>query len=1016
MGSLSNLSHFENNSFKLSSIIQEITKKSIPFADLFEDEKFEVLEYIKSNNLDIKIFYRKGFDFFKQKFFAIEYFLDNQNIATSKVRFDDFCNFYEYVKHEIYGKDSCFYGYDFTTNEISKYKIKREEINYSGFISYKISDNEIANAFTNKLKTIKSKSIENKALKERLDATLKKPTETAFFSIFSDFKSLNYPIEVCLSMISRSKNKKSKDSFFILPKILPYNYLKYFTYIWFHYGDNDAIRYINELENMGINQIYLSSSKKELKHLFKNFNDAKNNCKFLFTYDDSLALYVLKISFYYFNILIETIDEYFFSADEMLNFYNVVLPKCNISKAPKKLMEIPLYLPINVVLPTTSIKRKEIKKYYRDNLFRVDITLYDSHDGEAFKSTFDFDYFFDFIYFLNNDLSNCDLSNCYGSEKLTKIPQLNLENALLFDKMSNSSSLIHNLSNTSNNPNYVQLIEPNEIETSNDTKNFLLAEPNLDFIIAYITDIHLSHRLSYENINSYEDTIKCVAKVSKSLKEDYVETIKDSKLDNVDKFLFIGGDITDKPHLYNAFIEQLGNDFGNNYRGTRSINIFITLGNHELWAFSGQSFESITDLYKNYLDSYNIYLVQNNLFYLNSDGIHEINSEDLINISDEDLIGQTRTAYLIVFGGIGFAGNNSTYNADLGLYKGTINREQEIEETNKFYSLYLKVKRCLRGQNVVVFTHMPIEDWANSNEDLAGFIYINGHTHKNFFDNDKKICSNSQIGYKNKKISLKYINLPKTYSWFRNYNDGISEISRLDYMLFYEGLNISIELNYDFDKLYMVKRNNFYIFFLENKNKLYILKGGAKIKIEIQDLNYYYEHMLDYGNTISNFMRNFNNLLTLVSNEVKKIGGNGTIHGSIVDIDYYNHIYINPIDKKFTFYFATDIINKYVYKNYVSLLKYKLPELYDNYIKLISQNSSDKALILYNSLEISCKRIYVPETDMYKISKFIKNQQYFTNYNVIRGWDDSIFKKSQKNKEKLVLQNVSDNLITLKDS
>ena len=371
---------------------------------------------------------------------------------------------------------------------------------------------------------------------------------------------------------------------------------------------------------------------------------------------------------------------------------------------------------------------------------------------------------------------------------------------------------------------------------------------------------------------------------------------------------------------------------------------------------------------------------------------------------------------MIIFGGIGFAGNNSTYNANLGLYRNTINREQEIEETNKFYSLYQKVKRCLTGQNVVVLTHMPIEDWAQPNENLADFIYINGHTHKNTFDNDKKIYSNNQIGYKNKKISLKYVSFPKTYSWFHNYNDGIFEINRLDYILFNQGLNINIEFNYDFDKLYMIKRNNYYIFFLEKNNKLNVLEGGKKIKIKEQNLNYYYERIFEYGNIINSSLREFNALLKLISNEVKKIGGYGTIHGTIVNIDFYNHIYINPKDMTFTFYYATDTINKYVYSNYISLLKNKAPELYNNYLKLIGQKSCDTSLILYNSLELSNKRVYVPETDMYTYSRYIKNLQYLTSCNVIRVWNDTILMKSQKNKEKIISQNISDNLITLKDS
>lgn len=1011
----SKIFHLDSNSFKLSNIIRKVTYKQVSFSELNDNEKSKVLQYIQNYNLDIKVFDKRGFDVLEQKFFVIEFILENENLTANKILFNNFYEFYEYVRHDIYKNNCCFYGYSFTTNEISKYKIKKEKLNRSSFIDFKINDYEIDNEILSKIKTVNDKTLKNMHLKEVLEITLNKPTKAKFNSIYKEFESVPYPIDVCLSMITRYNNVKSKDTFIDLTKLYYRHYYEYFNYIRFHYGDNDAIKYIEELEYPNVPQKSLAKYKKLLRNSLKNFNETKNNCKFIFTYDEALALYVLKIYFYYFDSVIETINEYFFSVDEMLDFYNTILPKCNIGKIPEKITKVPLKIKKNAILPTTHIERKEIKKYSKNNLFYVDLLLYDFQNREIFKKTFNFDYIFDFIYFLNNDLSNSDLSNCYGSQNLTKIPNLNLTNALLSDKNNSEISTIISLRKDSTEPNYVELIKENEINTLNNTSTSLFVEPCIDLVIAYISDIHLSHRLSYENIKN-NNIFHSISKISKTLKEDYIKTSRESNMLCIDKFLFISGDITDNFSLYSTFVEQLNNDFTDDFTGNHSANIFVTLGNHELWSFAGQPLDAITNFYKKYLGSYNMYLVQNNLFYLNSKGIHEINSKDLINISDEDLINRTRSAHLIIFGGIGFAGNNLTYNATLGLYRDTINREQEIEETNKFYSLYQKVKRCLRGQNVVVLTHMPIEDWAKPNEDLANFTYINGHTHKNSIDINKKIYSDNQIGYKNKKISLKYINFPKSYSWFRNYNDGIFEISRLDYILFNRGLNIYIDFNHDFDKLYMIKRNNFYIFFLEINNKLYVLKGGTKNKIIEQDLKYYYEHMLEYGNTVNNFMRNFNDFLALISNEVKKIGGDGTIHGSIVDIDYYSHIFINPNDKKLTFYCATDIIKKYVYKNYISLLKYEAPNLYNNYIKLINQKSCDTSLILYNSLELSSKRVYVPETYIYKISKFIKNQQYFTSYNVIRGWDDSILKKSEEDREKLVLQNVSDNLITLKDS
>ena len=47
-----------------------------------------------------------------------------------------------------------------------------------------------------------------------------------------------------------------------------------------------------------------------------------------------------------------------------------------------------------------------------------------------------------------------------------------------------------------------------------------------------------------------------------------------------------------------------------------------------------------------------------------------------------------------------------------------------------------------------------------------------------------------------------------------------------------------------------------------------------------------------------------------IAEKIKKIGGSGNIHGCIIDIDFFNHVYINPNDMKITGYRASDMVNK----------------------------------------------------------------------------------------------------------
>lgn len=78
-------------------------------------------------------------------------------------------------------------------------------------------------------------------------------------------------------------------------------------------------------------------------------------------------------------------------------------------------------------------------------------------------------------------------------------------------------------------------------------------------------------------------------------------------------------------------------------------------------------------------------------------------------------------------------------------------------------------------------------------------------------------------------------------------------------------------------------------------------------------------------------MSSYTDALLEVSKVIKAIGGVGTIHGCIVNIDYYNHIYINPIDRKLTPYFAYDMEQKHVYKDLYTLLEDKKPILLSGY-------------------------------------------------------------------------------------
>ena len=176
------------------------------------------------------------------------------------------------------------------------------------------------------------------------------------------------------------------------------------------------------------------------------------------------------------------------------------------------------------------------------------------------------------------------------------------------------------------------------------------------------------------------------------------------------------------------------------------------------------------------------------------------------------------------------------------------------------------------------------------------------------------------------------------YDYFCNYEDGIYEITSQEYQDFSRGKNISMTFNRQVNILYMLKKNGYYCFIHKTKTgSLSMLNGGALKKLNTKDVNYYYDNMDSMIAFIETPLKKYTAYQESIADEIRKIGGSGWIHGCIIDIDYYNHVYVNPVDMTVRSYWASDIVNKLVYPTVPALLKNECPELYANYLKLIER-------------------------------------------------------------------------------
>ncbi len=552
--------------------------------------------------------------------------------------------------------------------------------------------------------------------------------------------------------------------------------------------------------------------------------------------------------------------------------------------------------------------------------------------------------------------------------------------------------------------------------------------------VHYISDLHLMHRIQNAGCRSKEDIIYVIQRI--------VNTIANE----AGSLLLIDGDVASDIGIFQLFVEMLSKTL------RRNTQVVFTIGNHELWSFPGFQIEQIVSKYRTILEKHGMYLLHNDLLYkedcsLLADpktGIHLIKYHDLCKMNELQIADRLRSARYVILGGLGFSGYNTEFNADNGIYRMTVDRTTEIKESKIFEDLYNRLCPILSNKNTIILTHTPKKDWCRETrmtvdrtteikeskifEDLynrlcpilsnkntiilthtpkkdwcretkpdKNYVYVSGHTHRNFFhdDGEYRVYSDNQVGYHIENPHLKTFLIDNDYDCFSDYEDGIFEITSEQYNDFYRGKNIPMTFQREVNVLYMLKKNGYYCFVHKSRSgSLTILNGGAMKKLEIQDVQYYYDNMDTMISTIKTPLDKFTSFQKRIADMVKQIGGIGTIHGSIVDIDFYNHIYVNPFDLSITGYWASDIINKIVYPSIPALLEKNCPVMFGEYVKLLKGNS-ENPLALKQQTNITVLPQTYLDTDIYKASREIKKMQKLSS-NILTSWyEDTLHKRTK---------------------
>ncbi len=526
----------------------------------------------------------------------------------------------------------------------------------------------------------------------------------------------------------------------------------------------------------------------------------------------------------------------------------------------------------------------------------------------------------------------------------------------------------------------------------------------------YVSDIHLCHRVLH----------KFKQRATKEETRSYVKFLARKMLESVgtvpyDSYLLIAGDTSSEFEIAKTFFEEL-------VLFWKPKKIVVILGNHELWD-PWDEMENNIQVYRDYFKGLGITFLQNDFLLVKNRQQHFIISEDkILELSVNQIRELAEECSIAVLGGIGFSGLNDKYNAVNMRYGKSFEEaetaeaafQRDISEARRFDDIYRKLLMALPHSRIIVLTHMQKWDW-NTDSHNPNWIYINGHTHQNYFDisNKKAVYADNQIGYNTETIGLKYFYIDNEYDIFAYLEDGIHEITKSQYSDFNKGKLVKMSFGRDDGRIYMIKKNGKYIFFLyclyskQSKNKyLYFLNGGRPGKLlrnNLEDLKYYYATLDNYTENVHQLLDRYTGGQKEISQFVKNLGGSGKIHGCIVDVEKpgnfesfsYCHLFVNPTDGKVTPYFAYDTTSRIVYKDFKALLESQksCKLLYSNYTRREKELCLNMPSLQYSSqLEEwgDESSMYDEGSYLYKISRIIKSLQYVAEKSIVRIWNEEL--------------------------
>ena len=419
---------------------KKLQKKEIKSYSEIPEEYHNEHEIISiTRKLGLRRTTKCGYDIITKLFFAEEIIVVSnyaQELSEKKIvnTFIDFQAYFEFLQGGIY-ENSCYYQYTFTTDIINQFQLDIDRLNMHSDLSSTVDE------------LLPDASADEK--EEFYEIESQMPLRKKWIRKYNACTTYKELISV------NRKHEGSKDStdeeFYI------WNYINHHGEKSFNVimpfvctGQYPAYRFEKALCFLfgaeRVLQAYdytggvASTNKKhnaQFKRAVQEIANAEVRSETVKYFDKYTHYYCIKTSIYtdadYSNLPVAELYRYFETFAEFTEFLENDLSDCDLSKAATLRVDFSLFktncttkLPMSAL---SNLKKLVSKRYNRiKSRFEVVVKWYNTKGIEVFERKIAFKYFFDFVAFLNNDLSEADLLFCDGLQNITDFSDFNLEN------------------------------------------------------------------------------------------------------------------------------------------------------------------------------------------------------------------------------------------------------------------------------------------------------------------------------------------------------------------------------------------------------------------------------------------------------------------------------------------------------------------------------------------------------------------------------------------------------------